>query len=150
MYPHVARSKTPGNIRRPRPRPWYNLGMHNPLRSEADAFRLAVIIGLGAAAGIVVARPLGPAARAAPGAALVGLGVGMACRSARGTLPRTVSVGRRPDGKHRLLVVANETIGGRALLEEIRNRCHGQDCEILLVTPSLTRSRAAHWTSDLD
>jgi hypothetical protein len=124
--------------------------MHTPLRSEADAFRLAVIIGLGAASVIAVALLLSTAAGAVLAAALVGFGVGMAYRSARGSLPRQVSLDQRRDAKHRLLVVANETIGGRALLEEIRNRCRGQDCEIFLVTPALARSRAAHWASDLD
>jgi GABA permease len=47
-------------------------------------------------------------------------------------------------------VVANETVGGRALLEEIRNRCRGRDSEILVITPALTASRAAHWASDVD
>ncbi len=106
--------------------------MHNPLRSEADAFRLAVIIGLGAALVIAVARLLSTAAGAVLAAALVGFGVGMAYRSARGSLPRQVPVGQRRE------------------LEEIRNHCRGQDCEILLVTPALVRSRAAHWASDLD
>ena len=57
---------------------------------------------------------------------------------------------RGGDGRHRLLVVANETVGGEALLEEIGNRCRGRDCEILVVTPALAASRAAHWASDVD
>ena len=124
--------------------------MHNPLRSEADAFRLAVIIGLGAAAVIVIARLLSTAAGGMLAVALIGLGVGMAYRSARGSLPRNVSVGRRTDTRRRLLVVANETVEGTALLEEIRNRCLGKDCEILLITPALVHSRVAHWASDVD
>jgi hypothetical protein len=65
-------------------------------------------------------------------------------------LPRSVAVTRGGDGKHRLLVVANETVGGEALLEEICNRCRGRDSEILVVTPALAASRAAHWASDVD
>jgi hypothetical protein len=124
--------------------------MHNPLRSEADAFRLAVIFGLGAASMIAVALLISAAAGGIWAAALLGFGVGMAYRSARGSLPRHVAVERRSDGKHRLLVVANETVEGRALLEEIRNRCRGRDCEIFLVTPALVGSRAAQWASDVD
>ena len=49
-----------------------------------------------------------------------------------------------------VLVVANETVEGRALLEEIGDRCRNRDCEILLVTPALVASRASHWASDVD
>jgi hypothetical protein len=49
-----------------------------------------------------------------------------------------------------MLVVANQTVGGRALLDEIRNRAKGRECEILVVTPALTRSQLKHWTSDVD
>ena len=44
--------------------------------------------------------------------------------------------------EHRVLVVANETVGGAALLDEIGNRCRGRDSEILVVTPALAASRA--------
>jgi GABA permease len=49
-----------------------------------------------------------------------------------------------------LLVVANETVGGEALFDEIRERCRNRDCEILVVTPALGVSRAEHWASDVD
>lgn len=124
--------------------------MHNPLRSEADAFRWVVVIGLGAASVIALALLTHPAVGAVWAAALLGFGLGLAYRSSRGSLPRRVTVARRADSKHRLLVVANQTVGGRALLEEIRNRCRGRDCEVLVMTPALAGSRAAHWASDLD
>jgi GABA permease len=57
---------------------------------------------------------------------------------------------RGGDGKYRLLVVANETVGGEALLDEIRDRCRGRQSELLVVTPALASSRAAHWASDVD
>jgi GABA permease len=124
--------------------------MHNPLRSEADAFRWVVVIGVGAASVVALALLTRPAIGVAWAAALVGFGVGMAYRSARGSLPNNVSLRRDGDAKHRLLVVANQTIEGRALLEEIRNRCRGRESEILLITPALVGSRAEHWASDLD
>ena len=124
--------------------------MHTPLRSEADAFRLAVIITVGAAAVVALALLASPAAGGILAAALIGFGVGLAYRSARGSLPHSVAVGADDDDTHRLLVVANETIGGRALLEEIGNRCHSRRCEIFLITPALARSRAAYWASDVD
>ena len=124
--------------------------MHNPLRSEADAFRWAVVIGAGAASVIALTLLTRPAIAIVWGAALAGFGVGIAYRSARGSLPRKVAVRSDNDGRYRLLVIANETVAGRALLEEIRNRCRGRESEILLITPALASSRAAHWASDVD
>jgi hypothetical protein len=124
--------------------------MHNPLRSEADAFRWVVVIGIGAVSVIVLTLLTRPAIGAVWAAALIGFGAGVAYRNSRGSLSRNVDVTRGRDGRHRLLVVANETVGGGELLEEIRNRCQGRDSEILVVTPALATSRAAHWASDVD
>ena len=125
--------------------------MHYPLRSEADAFRLVVIIGVGAGAVTALALLTDPAAGAILAAALLGLGAGFALRGARGREPRVTEIAAAPgDGRHRILVVANQTVGGRALLDEIRNRAGGRECEILVVTPALTRSQLQHWTSDVD
>ena len=125
--------------------------MHWTLRSEADAFRLVVIFGIAAGAVIAVALLSDPAAGAILAAALLGLGVGFAWRGARGSEPHLTELAKAPaDGRHRILVVANETVGGRALLGEIRNRARGRECEILVITPALTRSQLQHWTSDVD
>jgi hypothetical protein len=124
--------------------------MHNPLRSEADAFRWAVIVGGGAVSVIVLTLLTRPVFGVVWAAALIGFGVGVAYRGARGSLPRDVDLTRGGDGKYRLLVVANETVGGEALLDEIRDRCRGRQSEILVVTPALASSRAAHWASDVD
>jgi hypothetical protein len=124
--------------------------MHNPLRSEADAFKWVVVIGLGAASIIALTLLTRPAIGAAWGAALVGFGAGLLYRSSRGTLPRNVQFSRGGDAKHRILVVANQTVGGQALLEEIINRSRGRETEILVLTPALASSRAAHWTSEID
>lgn len=124
--------------------------MHNPLRSEADAFRWVVIIGGGAVSVIVLTLLTRPVFGVVWAAALIGFGVGVAYRGARGSLPRSVALTRGGDGRFRLLVVANETVGGAALLDEIGDRCRNRDCEILVVTPALAGSRAAHWVSDVD
>jgi hypothetical protein len=124
--------------------------MHNPLRSEADAFRWVVVVGLAAVSVIALTLLTRPVIGVVWAALLVGFGAGVAYRSSRGSLPRTVEVTRGGDGKHRVLVVANETVGGEALLAEIRGRCRGRDCEILVVTPALAVSRAEHWASDVD
>lgn len=124
--------------------------MHNPLRSEADAFRWVVVIGLGAMSIIALTLLTRPVVGVVWAAALIGFGVGVAYRNSRGSLPRSVEVSRGGDGKHRLLVVANETVGGEELLEEIQSRCRNRNCEILVVTPALAGSRASHWASDVD
>jgi GABA permease len=49
-----------------------------------------------------------------------------------------------------VLVVANQTVGGKALLTELRERCQGRDSEILVVVPALTASALEHWSSDVD
>lgn len=124
--------------------------MHNPLRSEADAFRWVVVIGTGAVSVILLTLLTRPVVGVIWAALLLGFGAGLAYRNARGSLPDSIALTRGGDGRHRLLVVANETVGGEALLEEIRNRCRGRDSEILVVTPALAASRAAHWASDVD
>ena len=124
--------------------------MHNPLRSEADAFRWVVVIGVGAVSVILLTLLTRPVVGVIWAALLLGFGAGIAYRSSRGSLSRSVSLAQGRDGRHRLLVVANETVGGGALREEIRNRCRGRECEILVVTPALAASRAAHWASDVD
>jgi hypothetical protein len=124
--------------------------MHNPLRSEADAFRWVVVIGAAAVSVIGLTLLTRPVFGVVWAAALLGFGAGIAYRTSRGSLPRSVEVTHGGDGKHRLLVVANETVGGGALLEEIQERCHGRSCEIMVVTPALVGSRASHWASDID
>src|ERR671924_231891 len=124
--------------------------MHNPLRSERDVFRAVVIIGIGAGAVIALTLLTRPAVGAALLAAEVGLGIGLLWRRAQGTLREPAEVAHRADPVYRVLVVANETVGGRALLAEIQNRCKGRSSEILVVVPALTSSRVEHWASDVD
>ncbi|HEY2055962.1 MAG TPA: hypothetical protein VGH14_18665 [Solirubrobacterales bacterium] len=83
-------------------------------------------------------------------ALLIGIGVGLAWRGSRGSEPRSIAAPHSTDDTRRVLVVANQTAEGRELLEEIRNRCRGVDCEVLLVSPALVGSLAERWTSDID
>jgi hypothetical protein len=124
--------------------------MHNPLRSEADAFRWIVVIGIGAASVIALTLLTRPAIGVVWAAALVGFGVGLAWRSSRGSLRDNIRVSRGGDGRRRVLVVANQTVGGKALLREIENRSRGGEAEILVVVPALASSGVAHWSSDVD
>jgi hypothetical protein len=124
--------------------------MHNPLRSEAEMFRLVVIIGAAALVVIAFALIIDPLAGAIVLGVEVGLGIGFVLRGSRGALPRRTEVTPSGDGAHRVVVVANETVGGRALLDEIRERTGGRKSEILVVVPALTSSQLQHWASDVD
>jgi hypothetical protein len=124
--------------------------MHNPLRSERDVFRAVVIIAIGAGAVIAVTLLTRPAVGAALLAAEVGLGIGLLWRGAQGSMRQQAEVAHRQDPTYRVLVLANETVGGRALLAEIENRSKGRSSEILVVVPALTSSRMEHWASDVD
>ena len=48
------------------------------------------------------------------------------------TVPRPSAPGER-----RILVVANETVGGKALLSEIKERSAGTPTSVLVVTPAI-------------
>ncbi len=55
---------------------------------------------------------------------------------------------RRPHGgPKRILVVANETVAGRALRDEIRHRAGGRDTAVLVLAPALN-SQLRYWASD--
>jgi hypothetical protein len=124
--------------------------MHNPLRSEREVFRAVLVVAVAAGAVVVLTVLTRPAIGAALLAAEIGLGVGLLWRAGRGTLPHQAEISRRDDTVYRILVLANETVGGRALLSEIQNRGKGRTTEILVVVPALTSSRLEHWSSDVD
>jgi nucleotide-binding universal stress UspA family protein len=121
--------------------------MRSPLRTEADAFRFLGIVIVGAA--LIV------------GAASVNTWLGVAVAAVVvGAISwwywRQPSPGRAPvrmleheHERHRILVIANETVGGRVLSEELIKRAAGRDAEILVVAPALN-SPLRHWVSDED
>jgi GABA permease len=51
---------------------------------------------------------------------------------------------------HRGLVVANETVGGRELIQEIERRTRGRRAEVRVVAPALIESRVRHALGDVD
>lgn len=122
--------------------------MHNPLRSEAEAFRFLVVVGIGCAAVIALALITEPVYGAILLGVLIGIGVGLAIQSSRGSERQPVAVAEHP--RYRIVVLANETVGGGELATEISTRVKGKDAEVIVVTPALTRSRAQHWASDTD
>ena len=124
--------------------------MHNPLRSEREVFRAVVIIAIALGAVIALTLLTRPAVGAALLAAEIGLGVGLLWRGAQGTIPHQAEISHRDDSVYRVLVLANETVGGRALLAELQNRSKGRSSEILVVVPALTSTPLEHWASDVD
>jgi GABA permease len=124
--------------------------MHNPLRTEADVFRLVVAIVVAAALVVALTLLTRPVWGVLLAALLIGIGIWLSWRVTRGSEPRSVEARQSGDDTRRILVVANQTATGKELLEEIRNRCRGRRCEVMLVSPALVGSRAARWASDID
>lgn len=109
--------------------------VNNPLRSEADAFRMVVTIGAGAAAVIVLTLLAGARFGVVLAAALFGLGIGRLWRPSSAPLPGDVRDAGQ-GGVRRVLVIGDETIGAPALLDEVGNRCRGARAEVLVVAPA--------------
>jgi hypothetical protein len=125
--------------------------MRNPLRSEAEAYRFLLLI-IAAFGAIVIASVVGGPWAGVPVFAVVSLAA-IFLYFRRGAPPaprRAVPVAPSSgEGEHRILVVANETVGGEPLLQEIRKRAEGVAAHVLVVSPALN-SRIRHWVSDED
>jgi hypothetical protein len=123
--------------------------LKNPLRSEAEAFQFllgaAVYFGLIAIAGVINAW--------AGLAVFIVLSAGVLVWWLRArrveVAPKTVPARRGAPGEKRILVIANETVGGEALREQIRKRGEGRRAEVLVVTPALN-TPLRHFVSDTD
>jgi hypothetical protein len=120
----------------------------NPFRSEADAYRF-VWLTIGYCALIV-------------GASVVNRWLGLAVFVLlTGGLLRWIAIRRRErpvpttprqhgdENEKRILVIANETVGGEKLRDTIHEKSEGFREEVLVVTPALN-SPLRHWASDED
>ena len=122
--------------------------MQNPFRSEEEAFRFVWLTILYAAlivAGSFINVWLGLAVFLVETALIL-------CwifRRGRREQPIPHAPPPHPEGERRILVIANETVGGPALLEEIRRRSEDVAEHVLVVVPALN-SPLRHWTSDED
>jgi len=122
----------------------------NPLRSEAEAFRF-LLATVAYFAAIVLATALG--------GRWVGLAVFIVLSAAvlgwwlharRTEAPvRTRPTRQSAADARRILVIANETVGGGTLRDCIREKTEGYRAEVLVVTPALN-SPLRHWASDED
>ena len=123
--------------------------MKNPLRSEAEAFQFL----LGAIVYFAAIAIAGVINRWAGLAVFVVLTAGVLwwwLRARRIEVPRqTAPTHRGSPDERRILVIANETVGGAALLDRIRERGSGHRTEVLVVSPALN-TPLRHWASDED
>ena len=121
--------------------------MKNPLRDEASAFQV-VLITLGGAVLVVLAAWINTWL----GLAVFVVLVGAALWAIRGGLiqrPPQTHVVRDEGPSRRILVIANETVGGDELRTLLERKAEGVAEEMLLVCPALN-SRVRTWTSDED
>jgi nucleotide-binding universal stress UspA family protein len=124
--------------------------MKNPLRSEADAFQFligAVVYFAAIAIAGVINEWVGLTV-------FVVLSAGVLWWWFRSRRPaeaprQTAPTHRGGPGERRILVIANETVGGGPLREQIKERSSGYDTEVLVVSPALN-SPIRHWASDED
>jgi GABA permease len=122
--------------------------MESPFRSEAAAFRF-LLITIGAFALIVVASWINPWLGFTVFLALAAAAVAIYLRQRAPRLPaeRLEHFGH-PD-ERRVLVVANETVGGEELMQVIGDLALTGETEFFVVAPALN-SRLKTWTSDED
>ena len=122
--------------------------MRNPFRSEAEAFRF-VWLTIGYFAVIVFAawinRWLGVGVFVVETAVLAGWLI----RTGKPEQQPLQAPAQHAVGERRLLVIANETVGGLELLLELRARSQGGRTQVLVVSPALN-SPLKHWVSDED
>jgi hypothetical protein len=123
--------------------------MQNPFRSEAEAFRF-LIRTIAYFAVIAVAAMINTWL----GLAVFVLATGVIVwwlffRGDPKGRPVQTAPARHREGERRILVVANETVGGAPLRDRIRERSEGVREEVLVVAPALN-SPIRHWASDED
>jgi hypothetical protein len=120
----------------------------NPLRSEAEAFRflIASIAYFGA---IVVAAVINKWAGVAVFIALSAVAIAWWLRARRDERPPQTAPRPHAAGERRILVVANETVGGHTLRSMNLEKAADVREEVLVVTPALN-SPLRHWVSDED
>ena len=122
--------------------------MESPFRSEAAAFRL-LLVTIAAFALIVLASWIQPWLGVVTFLALTFGAVWVYLRS-RGPAPPRQHVEHVGDSdERRVLVVANETVGGEELTSAISELALSGRTEFLVVSPALN-SRLKTWTSDED
>jgi hypothetical protein len=121
----------------------------NPLRSEAEAFQF-LLGAIAYFAAIAIAGVINPWAGLAVFVLLSAAVVWWWFNARRVEAPRqTAPTHRGGPGERRILVIANETVGGEALRDRIQERGAGYRTQVLVVSPALN-TPLRHWASDED
>ena len=122
--------------------------MRNPFRSEAEAYRFVwgTIVYFAA---IVIAAVINTWFGIVVFIALTAVALWMFLRRRPGEAPMRTAPRSHEGAERRILVIANETVGGTRLRETIEVRAAGQPAELLVVSPALN-SPVRHWASDED
>jgi hypothetical protein len=122
--------------------------MQNPFRSEADAFRF-VWLTIGYFALIFTGSLIDVWVGVAVFVVVTGVAIVWLFRRGAQEAPVKQTPAASPPGEYRILVVANETVGGPELLSEIREHAVGHAGRVFVVSPALN-SPLKHWVSDED
>ena len=121
----------------------------NPFRTEAEAFRFVFVL-VGYFAAIVAAKAaFGTWAAFAVFVVLTLVGLVLLFGGRKEPPQQTTPVHRGGPDERRILVIANETVGGEALRDVIREKSEGYREQVLVVCPALN-SPLRHWASDED
>src|SRR5215218_2776931 len=110
--------------------------MRNPFRSEAEAFRF-VWLTIGYFALIVVAALVNRWLGVAVFVVLTGIVAWWVFAHGDAQEPQRQAPAPSPPEEHRILVAANETVGGPELLSEIKERAGDRRARVLVVCPAL-------------
>ena len=124
--------------------------MRNPLRTEAEAFSF-VLAAAACFLAVGIAAVLGGPAAALASLVSLGFGAAVGIYLKSDPLEREPAVWARraPGERRRILVVANESLPGRSLREEIENRAAPDEAEVLLIAPAL-ESSTSRWNAEVD
>src|SRR5206468_11869399 len=122
--------------------------MRNPFRSEAEAFRF-VLLTVGYFALIVIGASIATWLGVVVFGVLSAAALWFWARSRRAEPPVPTPVADHPESERRILVVANETVGGNELFAAIEQRAESVDEQVLVVCPALN-SPLKTWASDED
>jgi hypothetical protein len=125
--------------------------MQNPFRSEAEAYRF-VLVSVAYFAAIVFAATV---AGVWAGIVVFVLATGMVAAWIlfTGKRERPAQVApphRHSEDERRILVIANETVGGTALRETIREKAEGYPSSRVHVVAPALNTPVRHWASDED
>jgi hypothetical protein len=120
--------------------------VRNPIRSESEAFGF-VLVCVGLFALVALAGLLFGGWIALVVFLVLAVGLAVYIKGPPREQDRP-AVARRGQDRHRILVVANETVAGKALRSEVVRRAR-EGSDVLVVCPALN-SPLRHWASDED